>query len=277
MHILSKGHRVFPFSKPCMTVAFFILSLFLLTTTAKTDRRVVKFENDENETVDDLHVVMKNDSVDVEWSNTSPFDSERVDETRQTHNFYGASVPEGGSAKVTFTSPAGTPLGIDQWWWTKGGDPENDGTRVGLLHSDNGGRVLSVTGGSASGDGQISVAIGGLSEIFETTAGSTPIETLIEFIEFLEGFVTGSDTLIYCRPQLSDNMVMFLGNLQGDPSNELNAQILSHDSGQHLRLVPLGTGLPTLTEWGLIIFAGLFIASLIFMLRRKRARQASQA
>lgn len=35
--------------------------------------------------------------------------------------------------------------------------------------------------------------------------------------------------------------------------------------------------LPTLTQWGLIVFAGLFILSLIFMLRRKRARLPSRA
>ena len=248
------------------------LSLALLVSTAEGARRVIEFTNATGENVDDLHLELT--AVKVDWDNTSPFTSERGIDYGGTHNLYGATIAAGAKATVALENPDVGTIIITKWWWTKGGNAHQDGEPEGKIHTrDNGSNELTFRGGPAAGDGQILVSIAGTTCTLTTTAGHTPDQSATDFVQFLEScFGVGDEALVHYG-QDSSNSVTFAGNFLGDPSDSLSAEIMTPDSQQDMELIPItGGDIPTLTEWGMIIFCVLLFGWMAWVIVRRRRR-----
>lgn len=213
--------------------------------TAEAGRRVIQFRNDEKDKngnpidVDDLHIRIHNGGTIVFDNNaTTPFNSERGRDGGKDHNLYNGTVPGGGTATVTITTN-GDDVILDEWWWTLGGNARGNGDKVGQSKKDDGGAVLACYGGPAWGDGQILVSIGAMQNVFLTTPGAPPEITAMEFENFLGQFI-GDNNFDYIQSRLvSPTEVLYTGNLQGDPTQNLMVEVLHPDSGQQFDFLPL--------------------------------------
>lgn len=202
--------------------------------------RQVRFVNNTGQAVDDLHIETKQG---VTITRKTPFTGDRGVNGGNKHNLYGGTVPNGGRATVKFTSGAPN-ITIKKWWWTSGGNAQRDGTRVGDVKGDDGGTVLTCTGGPSAGDGQILVSIDRQARIFQTQRGAPPDLTIAMFHEFCESFYDLSEemSLIHETP-LDPFSLEVLGNVLGDAGAQLQVQIIRPDSQQRMQLLPVDTGI----------------------------------
>lgn len=245
-------------------IAVVVMTLLPLVQVAAA-RRTISFRNGTGVAVDDLHIIAKV-KVSVDFVNTSPFTDERGAASGKEHNLYNGNVAKDAQAKVVLTSSESEIL-LTNWWWTNGGTASSDGNRVGNEHkdADKGGKDLSFNG-PPTGDGRIRVTVGGLDHIFSTTSGFSSTQTLQSFLSFLDGFVAGNDTLI-AYAQTSPSSVEFVGNVLGDSTLELTAQIITPDATQEFSLTPIAV--PSITQWGALILTALLLMSgVVLMLRR---------
>ncbi len=202
--------------------------------------REIRFDNNTGQACDDLHIETKQG---VTITEKAPFTGSRGVNGGSKHNLHGGTVANGGSATVKFTS--GSPdITIKKWWWTSGGNSQRDGARVGDVKGDDGGAVLSCTGGPSAGDGQILVSIDHLARIFQTQRGAPPDLTIAMFQRFCESFYDFSREMSLIHETLLDPFSLeVLGNVLGDPSTQLQVQILRPDSMQQMQLLPVEPGL----------------------------------
>ena len=200
--------------------------------TVSAAARVIKFTNKTGQNVDDLHLDFRTGAT-IDFTKTSPFNSERGNDKTSRHNLYGATIENGKSATVRITSNS-TTIKLKKWWWTKGGNALKDGKRVGEFEYDDGSGELAFSGGSATGDGLISVVIDGTSNIFQTNFGDSSMQTASAFHSFLTGITGDLGFLLMFSQILGDaKTVSYAGNLLGDIESQLkNITIIKTDSGQ---------------------------------------------
>jgi len=206
---------------------------------------VIRFTNTTGVVVDDLHIETRQGCT-IDFTGTTPFDSERGVDGGSTHNLYNGSVPIGAEAKVTINSGSKT-IEISKWWWTSGGNALRDGDRVGDVKKDDGGAVLAFYGGPARGDGQVLVAIGDQKRVFQTMPEMLPEQTAVEFMKFLDMFIEDDFDLVH-NELVSPTQVVALGNLLGDPAVEIAVELLQPDSQQVLDLRPIDQRLQLLID-----------------------------
>ena len=206
----------------------------LLMNSAIGARRMITFKNETGKVVDDLHIELRNGAK-IIWDNTTPFDSEIGVDGGGSHNLYNGTVDPDDTAEVTLHSNSNNIL-IRKWWWTKGGNAQKNGARVGDIEGDDGSSNLSFFGGPAKGDGAILVSIGNFENVFSTTSGFSAIETANAFNGFLQDFDDRGFSLIHSGQEV-ENSVVFMSNLlSGDFVAGLHAEVLRHDSAQEFSL-----------------------------------------
>lgn len=106
--------------------------------------------------------------------------------------------------------------------------------------------------------------------IFQTNVEDSPETTRNRIVTGgagLENFIVS--------PSVQADQFIVTDSSGGNPNVLLNGQLITTDpdgvtahSGQNFIQVP--SQIPTLTEWGLIIFAALLLASLVWFIRRRR-------
>lgn len=225
---------------------------------AQAGTRKIDFVNNTGQVVDDLHLELANGST-IDFSQTTPFENERGVDGGSSHNLYGANVAAGGTATIRMTSTSNQ-IKINKWWWTSGGTALRDGARVGDVRGDDGGATLSVHDGLSAGDGSVLVSINGMERIYNTIPGADPLTTLSTFYQFVSSLSDGDFPLIHATFEPSTTRlagplmiggVDFFGNILGDESLELRAEILTQDSLQPLQL----TTIPEPATLGLLAWA----------------------
>jgi hypothetical protein len=214
-----------------------IIAIMLLTIiNANADVRKITFENKEEVAVDDLHIRFTRNNV--EWDNDEPhtFDNVRHNVGQSDYNFWGTTIPAGGTAELTFEGPGD--IEIAEWWWTKGGNALKNGDKVGKSKKDNGGAILSFQGGPATGNGMYMVSLNGQLEMFQTQPGMLPPQTMNMFMGFIQTeFNSGGNQLIYTVPQ-SPQSLYIAANTTGDSTKPLILQVAQVDLTQPLYLTP---------------------------------------
>ncbi len=101
-----------------------------------------------------------------------------------------------------------------------------------------------------------------------------------------ESFTRTADTLvvptdltdslfIQCTGEGPGRVWIFFSSTQGVPVDSCQS-CFDNDEFGNIRQVPCFAG-PTLTEWGAIVFAGLFILALIFVIRRRTVKVPTPA
>ncbi len=214
-----------------------IIAILLLTiVNANADVRKMTFENKEGKDVDDLHIRFTRNNV--EWDNDADhtFDNVRHNAGQSEFNFWGTTIPDGGSATLTFEAPG--EIKIAEWWWTKGGNAAKNGDQVGKSKVDNGGSVLSFQGGPATGNGMYMVALNGHMEMFQTQPGMLPQQTMNMFMGFIQAeFNSGGSQVLYFVPQ-SPQSLYIAANITGDSTKPFTLQIAQMDLTQPLLVAP---------------------------------------
>jgi hypothetical protein len=245
------------------SVATFVV-LFLLPAAAHAaSQRDIIFKNTTGQQVDDLHLSFATPTRVTDKDGFAGFDMPGL----TTVDFFGSTgVANNGSVTVKFANDQPT-VHINQWWWTSGGGAGSRGAQIGPMNKDTGGRELSFFGGAASGTGVMLIDINATDHIFTTTPGSSPHESAVAFEGFLEGLVDNGFALIHSA-LVDDTTVDFFGNLLGDPSTELSAQLLRLDTtqGMDLRDAPLNTPEPPQ-----LLLLGLVGLSALGVVRRGRS------
>lgn len=224
------------------TITIFKLAVLVLMMQASISKntfastREITFTNNTGQAVDDLHIEFQGKVMD--WDDTKPhtFNSDRHDAGSNKHNFYGTSIANGGSATMTFKNTSGD-IVVNRWWWTSGGSNVADGQRVGELKSDNNTNNLSFSGGPATGNGMIGVFGMGIFQIFNTSPGYSPAQTCTSFINFIQAnFNFGGITRVFLN-QNGSSQVCCVGNTLGNPSDEIQFQMISMDFTQPVQLL----------------------------------------
>ncbi len=216
--------------------AIFAMIVFI-TMAAHADVRKITFVNNTGEDADDLHIEFTRNGV--IWDRNAPHD---FDNTRNNppgspkYNFWGTTIEAGDSTTLTFTCDG--EIKIKEWWWTKGGNNEKDGDKVGKSKKDNGGAVLIFNGGPATGNGLIRVSLGDDNAMFQTMPGMMPQQTVNMLATMLnQHFNSGPEIRMYERFN-SPTSVMMAGNTLGDSSQMLTVQILNNDASQPAQIIP---------------------------------------
>ncbi len=270
----------------CTAVAGMMMYLwFFATADAVAAVRVMQFVNDTGKPADDLHIQFK-EGVTIDFTTiepgtnpskpyTRPFNSERGTDGGTTHNLYNGTVAAAGTAQVRATAPNSPTITISQWWWTEDGNSQNDGTKiVPNQGGTNGGKEpdkKSTFSGTATGNGQILVLVNDSNNFFQTTAGHSAEQSAAAFQTFLNGLSSGGFALVHSAIYTPDS-VRFAGNVLGDPNKELIATVQTQDSTQQIIIEDVTDVLPTVSEWGLIVMAGLLLTvGAVVIVRRRLA------
>ncbi|MGD0785011.1 MAG: IPTL-CTERM sorting domain-containing protein [Sedimentisphaerales bacterium] len=248
------------------------------TNIINADTRVQKFENTADNDANDLHIEFEN-SATIDFTAkdddgkllTRPFNSERVDTTAQKHNLYNGTVKKGESAQVKIITANGKNAKITGWWWTVGGNALKDGDSIshgGTPEFPNGdpAKETIFRGGNATGDGAIKVRINAADHVFTTTAGYSPEQSATAFKNFLDSLNDANFALIYSYFSSSIS-VKSSGTLLGNPNKELTVTLQAHDSTQSIEIFDYIC--PTISEWGLIIMAGLLLTVGAVVIRQR--------
>ena len=238
---------------------------------AFADTRTITFKNDEGVTVDDLHIVYDNATT---TNTATPFTSERVSPDTKTHNHWNGSVPNGNTATVKFTTANGVNATIKDWWWTIGGNATADGAQQGNTHHDDGGAVLSVSGGNATGTGQVRVTVGANTCTFQTTAGRTALQTANDFVAFVNSTSCGNPSFAYAIQGPGSTACALSNTLTSGTPVPAVLQVLVADGGQGLTIQSAFTKVPALGTVGMVLLIGFLALAALVLLRRNRTAAA---
>ncbi len=212
-----------------------IAILLLMAYGANADVREITFENKGTDTVDDLHVTFESNGVEWDRNESHTFDNTRHTSPSPDYNFWGTSIPPGGSATMTFTRNGS--IKVKEWWWTKGGNNEKDGKQVGDKKKDNGGSILAFSGGPATGNGLIRVSLGNDVMMFNSIPGMPPQQTMQTFATMMMQHYNGGGNIRTYGVFISPTSAMMMGNTLGDPLQNLQIEILSMDLSQPATLI----------------------------------------
>lgn len=212
-----------------ITAVLTVLTIQLATVIKSySSEREITFTNKTGETVDDLHIEFTNKNT--EWDSDKPhtFNSVRHDAGKNSHNFYGTSIPNDGSATMTFTLNNGD-ITINRWWWTRGGNAIADGARVGEIKADNFTNNLSFNGGPATGNGLIRVSCQGINAMFNYIPGAPPEQTAVMFLNFMQANYNYDGIKRVFLNQTGPRQICVESNRLGNPVEEIQIEIIAMD------------------------------------------------
>ncbi len=179
----------------------------------------------------------------------------------------GAGVPPNGSITLTFNYSGNQVPTIVKWWWTSDGDVDGSTGQLGVEKKGKK-NCFSFGTNPSTGNGAIELIVDNTPHTFNVPPGLTGDLTATAF----EGFVNAIPFAVAVR---DNNNVSVTTNAYGDGSpGEFSASIISNDATQNITLLNCDEEvheIPTLSQWGLIIFGSiLMIVGVIFIVRRRR-------
>ena len=253
----------------------------LYVTHAYGNSKQFRFTNNTGQAADDMHinfsrsVTFPNNPADPGTPLQNPpgsFKEASGSGSSRVHlaaGLTGTGVAAGGSIVLTFSWPSGSTPKIRSAFWTKGNTltPANADYLRPAMKPENQNRNSWVSL-PATGDGYYLVTLDGQSFEFFTVAGETAAQTAARFADLINSMTFG--TVL----DLTESSIDYRAEIYGE-GTVLTVDILNQDSTQTMSIESLiADPIPTLGQWGVIIFTLLLLTFGAVFIRKNQMQLA---
>jgi hypothetical protein len=187
----------------------------------------------------------------------------------------GTGIAPGGTFGVTATFAGKNPGRVTEYWWTKDGSSANMNNLTNIVGKKHGkqakGKFSFVMATPSTGNGTISITVLSDLYVFHFPPGLFGDQVAIMFALYIKsipnGVVESDEGNI---PVVPNEVTVFFTTFNGTEPNFTVS--INQDSTQHTDFVYVDTAdIPTLSQWGLIILALLFVASGLLYIRKRQS------